>query len=124
MLDSCSFRDEDDDCTYQYTVENSADRNVKDLEVQVLEKKGELHVRYASHMLCAVISATHVSLMKTHSCCNFVFWKVLSLNPFISIVLVVEDRYLRGIVHARIKDTYSSLPVVLFINLDGFGVSR
>ncbi|XP_049916402.1 integrin beta-4 [Epinephelus moara] len=39
VLDSCSFRDEDDDCTYQYTVENSADRNVKDLEVQVLEKK-------------------------------------------------------------------------------------
>lgn len=39
VLDSCSFRDEDDDCTYHYTVENP---KVKDLEVQVLKKKGEL----------------------------------------------------------------------------------
>ncbi|XP_029691764.1 integrin beta-4 isoform X3 [Takifugu rubripes] len=36
VLDSCSFRDEDDDCTYHYTVENPKD---KDLEVQVLKKK-------------------------------------------------------------------------------------
>lgn len=41
VLDSCSFRDEDDDCTYHYTVENPRDPNVKDLEVQVLKKKGE-----------------------------------------------------------------------------------
>lgn len=39
VLDSCSFRDEEDDCTYYYTVENSKDLNVKDLEIQVLEKK-------------------------------------------------------------------------------------
>lgn len=38
VLDSCSFRDEDDDCTYHYTVENPKD---KDLEVQVLKKRGE-----------------------------------------------------------------------------------
>lgn len=42
VLDSCSFRDEDDDCTYHYTVENPKD---KDLEVQVLKKKGERRVR-------------------------------------------------------------------------------
>lgn len=41
VLDSCSFRDEDDDCTYHYTVENPKD---KDLEVQVLKKRGERHV--------------------------------------------------------------------------------
>ncbi|XP_041672161.1 integrin beta-4 isoform X2 [Cheilinus undulatus] len=39
VLDSCSFRDEDDDCTYHYTVENPKDPAVKDLEVQVLKKK-------------------------------------------------------------------------------------
>ncbi|XP_035516781.1 integrin beta-4 [Morone saxatilis] len=39
VLDSCSFRDEDDDCTYHYTVENPTDPTVKDLEVQVLKKK-------------------------------------------------------------------------------------
>uniref|UniRef100_A0AAQ6AP85 Integrin beta n=1 Tax=Amphiprion ocellaris TaxID=80972 RepID=A0AAQ6AP85_AMPOC len=39
VMDSCSFRDEDDDCTFHYTVENPKDPTVKDLEVQVLEKK-------------------------------------------------------------------------------------
>ncbi|XP_053197981.1 integrin beta-4 [Scomber japonicus] len=39
VLDSCSFRDEDDDCTYHYTVENPKDPTAKDLEVQVLKKK-------------------------------------------------------------------------------------
>uniref|UniRef100_A0A8D0A7L8 Integrin beta n=1 Tax=Sander lucioperca TaxID=283035 RepID=A0A8D0A7L8_SANLU len=39
VLDSCSFRDEDDDCTYYYTVENPKDPLVKFLDVQVLEKK-------------------------------------------------------------------------------------
>uniref|UniRef100_A0A3Q1HQ35 Integrin beta n=1 Tax=Anabas testudineus TaxID=64144 RepID=A0A3Q1HQ35_ANATE len=39
VLDSCSFRDEDDDCTYYYTVDNSKDSITKVLEVQVLKKK-------------------------------------------------------------------------------------
>lgn len=41
VLDSCSFRDEDDDCTYQYTVEPSEDPTANELIVEVLEKKGE-----------------------------------------------------------------------------------
>lgn len=41
VLESCRFRDEDDDCTYRYTVENPKD---KDLEVQVLKEKGERHI--------------------------------------------------------------------------------
>lgn len=48
VLDSCSFRDEDDDCTYHYTVENPKD---KDLEVQVLKKKGEQHILNFHHWL-------------------------------------------------------------------------
>uniref|UniRef100_A0A667ZBN2 Integrin beta n=1 Tax=Myripristis murdjan TaxID=586833 RepID=A0A667ZBN2_9TELE len=39
VIDSCSFRDEDDDCTYYYTVDYPEDPNVKELEVQVLKKK-------------------------------------------------------------------------------------
>ncbi|XP_059180647.1 integrin beta-4 [Centropristis striata] len=39
VLEKCSFRDEDDDCTYHYTVEKSKDPTIKTLEVQVLEKK-------------------------------------------------------------------------------------
>lgn len=41
VLDSCSFRDEDDDCTYYYTVYDHKDLT-SDLEVQVLKKKGWL----------------------------------------------------------------------------------
>ncbi|KAL3046017.1 hypothetical protein OYC64_004096 [Pagothenia borchgrevinki] len=39
VLEYCSFRDEDDDCTYQYTLENPEDPKVKGLEVQVLKKR-------------------------------------------------------------------------------------
>uniref|UniRef100_UPI0037E875FD integrin beta-4 isoform X2 n=1 Tax=Semicossyphus pulcher TaxID=241346 RepID=UPI0037E875FD len=39
VLDSCSFRDEDDDCTYHYTVENPKGTTDKGLEAQVLKKK-------------------------------------------------------------------------------------
>ncbi|TKS90176.1 Integrin beta-4 [Collichthys lucidus] len=41
VLDLCSFRDEEDDCTYHYTVENDKDPK-KDLKVQVLKKKGRM----------------------------------------------------------------------------------
>ncbi|XP_071397592.1 integrin beta-4 [Centroberyx affinis] len=39
VIDSCSFRDEDDDCTYYYTVDYPEDPTAKELEVQVLKKK-------------------------------------------------------------------------------------
>ncbi|XP_036801992.1 integrin beta-4 isoform X1 [Oncorhynchus mykiss] len=39
VIEACSFRDEDDDCTYHYTVDYPEDQTVKDLEVQVLKKK-------------------------------------------------------------------------------------
>lgn len=41
VIEACSFRDEDDDCTYHYTVDYPEDQAVKELEVQVLKKKGE-----------------------------------------------------------------------------------
>lgn len=73
VLDSCSFRDEDDDCTYYYTVENHKDPT-KYLEVQVLEKKGELQVR-----LCA---------MKSHLCMIVVFLTLFILSLQIVHLLV------------------------------------
>uniref|UniRef100_A0A673XP06 Integrin beta n=1 Tax=Salmo trutta TaxID=8032 RepID=A0A673XP06_SALTR len=39
VIEACSFRDEDDDCTYHYTVDYPEDQAVKELEVQVLKKK-------------------------------------------------------------------------------------
>ena len=41
VIEACSFRDEDDDCTYEYTLDYPADPSSKELEVQVLKKKGE-----------------------------------------------------------------------------------
>ncbi|XP_046888761.1 integrin beta-4 [Hypomesus transpacificus] len=39
VIEACSFRDEDDDCTYEYTLDYPADPSSKELEVQVLKKK-------------------------------------------------------------------------------------
>ncbi|CDQ91470.1 unnamed protein product, partial [Oncorhynchus mykiss] len=39
VIEACSFRDEDDDCTYHYTVDYPEDQTDKELEVQVLKKK-------------------------------------------------------------------------------------
>ncbi|XP_053706472.1 integrin beta-4 isoform X1 [Synchiropus splendidus] len=39
VLQACSFRDLEDDCTYNYTVENPKDPNKNELVVEVLEKK-------------------------------------------------------------------------------------
>uniref|UniRef100_A0A674ETE0 Integrin beta n=1 Tax=Salmo trutta TaxID=8032 RepID=A0A674ETE0_SALTR len=39
VIEACSFRDEDDDCTYHYTVDYPEDQADKELEVQVLKKK-------------------------------------------------------------------------------------
>lgn len=81
VLDSCTFRDEDDDCTYHYTVENSKDPIVKELEVQVLKKKGELQVGYVPHSMLSALEKNKI----TYAC------KI----PFTSIVLVMKDRYLK-----------------------------
>uniref|UniRef100_A0A8C7L721 Integrin beta n=1 Tax=Oncorhynchus kisutch TaxID=8019 RepID=A0A8C7L721_ONCKI len=39
VIEACSFRDEDDDCTYHYTVDYPEEQTDKELEVQVLKKK-------------------------------------------------------------------------------------
>ncbi|KAJ7987865.1 hypothetical protein DPEC_G00330990 [Dallia pectoralis] len=39
VIDTCEFRDEDDDCTYQFTVDYADEQTDKELEVQVLKKK-------------------------------------------------------------------------------------
>ncbi|XP_031424338.1 integrin beta-4 isoform X2 [Clupea harengus] len=39
VLESCTFRDEDDDCTYHYTVDLPANPTQKGTEVEVLKKK-------------------------------------------------------------------------------------
>lgn len=40
VIETCSFRDEEDDCTYHYTVDYAV-KPTDVNEVQVLKKKGE-----------------------------------------------------------------------------------
>lgn len=42
VIEKCSFRDEDDDCTYHYTVNYPSDNTAKDHRVLVKKKRGEM----------------------------------------------------------------------------------
>uniref|UniRef100_A0A3P9BCF5 Integrin beta n=1 Tax=Maylandia zebra TaxID=106582 RepID=A0A3P9BCF5_9CICH len=69
VYESCSFRDEDDDCTYHYTVDNAKDSEKTDLEVQVLKKKGEC--LYFTSALCSSVwlCCLAVGEVRCLSCC-------------------------------------------------------
>jgi len=41
VIETCSFRDEDDDCTYHYTVNYPSNNTDKEHRVLVKKKKGE-----------------------------------------------------------------------------------
>uniref|UniRef100_A0A8C4NZD0 Integrin beta n=1 Tax=Dicentrarchus labrax TaxID=13489 RepID=A0A8C4NZD0_DICLA len=84
LLDSCSFRDEDDDCTYHYTVENPTDPTVKDLEVQVLKKKGEFLLWLLPLLLFLLLLLALLLL-----CC----WKYCACCKFVTLHMT-EDEYL------------------------------
>ncbi len=43
MIETCSFRDEDDDCTYYYTVNYPLNITDKEHHVLVKKKKGEIY---------------------------------------------------------------------------------
>lgn len=66
MYESCTFRDEDDDCTYHYTVDNPKDSAKKDLEVQVLKKKGEC--LYFTSALCSCDNSSCVIICDIAEC--------------------------------------------------------
>lgn len=44
VIETCSFRDEDDDCTYHYTVNYPLDITDKEHHVLVKKKKGEIYI--------------------------------------------------------------------------------
>uniref|UniRef100_A0A3B4FG06 Integrin beta n=1 Tax=Pundamilia nyererei TaxID=303518 RepID=A0A3B4FG06_9CICH len=67
VYESCSFRDEDDDCTYHYTVDNAKDSEKTDLEVQVLKKKGEC--LYFTSALAVWLCCLAVGEVRCLSCC-------------------------------------------------------
>uniref|UniRef100_A0A8C4IKW8 Integrin beta n=1 Tax=Dicentrarchus labrax TaxID=13489 RepID=A0A8C4IKW8_DICLA len=87
LLDSCSFRDEDDDCTYHYTVENPTDPTVKDLEVQVLKKKDcpAASLLWLLPLLLFLLLLLALLLL----CC----WKYCACCKFVTLHMT-EDEYL------------------------------
>lgn len=48
VIEACSFRDEDDDCTYHYTVNYPSNITDKEHRVLVKKKKGEIHTNINS----------------------------------------------------------------------------
>lgn len=102
VLDSCSFRDEDDDCTYHYTVENPKDPTVKDLEVQVLKKKdcppaSLLWLLPLLLFLLLLLALLLLCCWKYCACCKSCFQSCLALLPCCRkgrMVGFKEDEYL------------------------------
>ncbi|MEQ2208936.1 hypothetical protein XENOCAPTIV_019953 [Xenoophorus captivus] len=57
VLDYCSFRDEDDDCTYQYTVDTSKDATNNELLVEVLKERGEVNILHSCDSIAFIRSS-------------------------------------------------------------------
>lgn len=51
VIETCSFRDEDDDCTYHYTVNYPSNITDKEHRVLVKKKKGEIYTNINSRIL-------------------------------------------------------------------------
>ncbi|XP_045924379.1 integrin beta-4 isoform X1 [Micropterus dolomieu] len=102
VLDSCSFRDEDDDCTYYYTVENPKDLTDKDLEVQVRKKKdcppaGLLWLLPLLLFLLLLLALLLLCCWKFCACCKTCLQSCLALLPCCRrgrMVGFKEDEYL------------------------------
>ncbi|XP_044035313.1 integrin beta-4 isoform X2 [Siniperca chuatsi] len=83
VLDSCSFRDEDDDCTYYYTVENNPTGH---LEAQVLKKKdcppaSLLWLLPLLLFLLLLLALLLLCCWKYCACCKTCFQSCLALLP-------------------------------------------
>ncbi|XP_054454661.1 integrin beta-4 [Anoplopoma fimbria] len=102
VLDSCSYRDEEDDCMYHYTVENPKDPTVKDLEVQVLKKKdcppaSLLWLLPFLLFLLLLLALLLLCCWKFCACCKTCFQSCLALLPCCKggrMVGFKEDEYL------------------------------
>ncbi|XP_019939014.2 integrin beta-4 isoform X1 [Paralichthys olivaceus] len=102
VLDSCSFRDEDDDCTYHYTAENPKDPKAAILEIQVLKKKdcpaaSLLWLLPLLLFLLLLLALLLLCCWKFCACCKTCFQSCLALLPCCSKGRMVgfrEDEYL------------------------------
>ncbi|XP_041830234.1 integrin beta-4 isoform X2 [Melanotaenia boesemani] len=118
VLDSCSFRDEDDDCTYHYTVETDRDLTVKDLVVEVLKKKdcppgGLLWLLPLLLFLLLLLALLLLCCWKYCACCAACWKSCLALLPCCQkgrMVGFKEDEYLLR--QSQLSSDYLDTPMV------------
>ncbi|KAM8836371.1 integrin beta-4 isoform 2-T2 [Spinachia spinachia] len=103
VLHSCSFRDEEDDCTYRYNVEEwKPDSKVKELQFQVLKKKdcpaaSLLWLLPLLLFLLLLLALLLLCCWKFCACCKTCFQSCLALLPCCKggrMVGFKEDEYL------------------------------
>uniref|UniRef100_A0A3Q3GEB8 Integrin beta n=1 Tax=Labrus bergylta TaxID=56723 RepID=A0A3Q3GEB8_9LABR len=118
VLDSCSFRDEDDDCTYHYTVQNPEDKKIKDLVVEVLKKKdcpaaSLLWLLPLLLFLLLLLALLLLCCWKYCACCKSCFQRCLAWLPCCRrgrMVGFKEDEYLLH--QSRLTSDHLDTPMV------------
>ncbi|XP_072228830.1 integrin beta-4 isoform X2 [Leuresthes tenuis] len=86
VLDKCSFLDEEDECTYHYTVEVNKDPSVKELMVEMLEKKdcpvsSLLWLLPLFLFLLLLLALLLLCCWKYCACCTACWQRFLALLP-------------------------------------------
>ncbi|MED6244242.1 hypothetical protein ATANTOWER_000772 [Ataeniobius toweri] len=102
VLDYCSFRDEDDDCTYQYTVDTSKDATNNELLVEVLKERdctpaSLLWLLPLILFLLLLLALLLLCCWKYCACCKSCLQSCLALLPCCRrgrMVGFTEDEYL------------------------------
>ncbi|XP_061611666.1 integrin beta-4 isoform X2 [Phyllopteryx taeniolatus] len=130
VLEKCSFRDEDDDCTYHYTVENPKVPTSKDLEVQVLKKKdcpaaSLLWLLPLLLFLLLLLALLLLCCWKYCACCKTCCQSCLALLPCCKkgrMVGFKEDEYLLR--HSLLASDHLDTPMVRTGPLKGTDVVR
>nr|XP_057918035.1 integrin beta-4 isoform X2 [Doryrhamphus excisus] len=130
VLEKCSFRDEDDDCTYHYTVEYAKASVVKDLEVQVLKKKdcppaSLLWLLPLILFLLLLLALLLLCCWKYCACCKTCCQSCLALLPCCRkgrMVGFKEDEYLLR--HSLLTSDHLDTPMVRTGPLKGTDVVR
>ncbi|XP_077594358.1 integrin beta-4 isoform X2 [Stigmatopora nigra] len=130
VLHKCTFRDEEDDCTYHYTVENSKFSASKDLEVQVLMKKdcpagSLLWLLPLLLFLLLLLALLLLCCWKYCACCKTCCQSCLALLPCCRKGRTVgfkEDEYLLR--HSLLTSDHLDTPMVRAGLLKGTDVVR
>ncbi|KAM9717001.1 integrin beta-4 isoform 2-T2 [Menidia menidia] len=130
VLDLCSFRDEENDCTYQYTVETNKDPNSKELMVEMLKERdcppaSLLWLLPLLLFLLLLLALLLLCCWKYCACCTACWQRFLALLPCLNkgrMVGFKEDEYLLH--QSRLTSDHLDTPMVRTGPLKGTDVVR